>query len=160
MKLNVKISLLVTLVTLCMLVVFWNRISRRDTSNRGAFRDTAEAFSLLNLCIEEYSLNDPVMAKVVLDKANPDLGDKKLQDVLRSYLTGDYTNADLFHDGWGTLIHIKVLQMTTNAQTVEVRFKLWSSGANRIDEDGNGDDIVLGPLLAILPIRHDNGVVR
>jgi len=151
--------MLVVIVVACVLAIFWTRPLHKDLRNHAAFRDTAESLSVLHACLEQYALLDPEQAIETLSRTHIILTDNVLQMHLRSYLTIDNTGMDLFHDGWGEDIHIKVLQLKTNKSEgiIEAQLVLWSNGKNRIDEDGKGDDIVLGPLVTPILIVRKGG---
>jgi len=92
----------------------------------------------------------------ILTKTNIDLADMALQKRLGPYLRSYNSGIDLFHDGWGEVIHIRVLQVTTNRAEgkVEARIVIWSNGKNRINEDGKGDDMVFGPFVTEMLIPN------
>jgi len=85
------------------------------------------------------------------------IGGNKFSSIIGSGLVADATSIPtgiwpqpgveaidyLFRDAWGQALHVRLSQKESNFVTGTIRYdlRIWSSGRNRVDELGKGDDI-------------------
>ena len=83
--------------------------------------------------------NSNIMSSVLFDQARHS-SSEEVKYALSQYVRWNENGA--FMDAWGSPYNFRITPVTNSYKDVVIDIDMWSSGPNRINENGKGDDIV------------------